>query len=533
MKKTFLCGLLLMVGTILEVCAQSIILDNKLQFNSADALASPPDGWNFENCSLAQVPLNSTYFVKLNNGSITTPRLEGLAGNARIYFLIRPTESDYTFSLSVEGAGVLDRESDTYTSGQWSRGVPYLLRNVNESTRIVFHGENVMICNVEVSDMGDLVFYESFDRCAGSGGTDDIYTISSSVITSAKLDNPVGNEINGVTEGNKCVGFPQNISNDVNKAYVTPPIPSDDTSSYLFSFKAAKAKDNGKLQIQYYDNTELKWQSNTVTASLAFQEWKDITFSLDNMDASKGVYFIGSLCFLDELKIYEVKSLSMSESSLETAVASEWQDKTVCLSLTRTFQEDIWNTCCLPFDFTASLLRTAAGNNELEVELRSVSSITSEGVFHFESVLSIPAGEPFLLKVSETVSNPKFRNVVMKALEPASATSPSAPGYAFTGCYGKTTLNTDGTHVFIGTDGELHRPSSTGNTMRGMRAFFELPSYEAARGIAFDERPTGIYHPMSPSSSADVLYNLSGQRVKHPTSGLYIKNGKKIILNHK
>lgn len=527
MKKTFLCGLLLMVGTILEVCAQSIILSNKLQFNSADALASPPDGWNFENCSLAQVPSNTTYFVQLNNGSITTPRLEGLAGNARIYFLIRPTKSNYTFSLSVEGAGVLDRESDTYTSGQWSRGVPYLLRNANESTRIVFHGENVMICNVEVSDMGDVIFYESYDRCNGEHGQNGDFTDDDAgSINNSMLDNPMAKDgFKYVLEGNDCVIFRDN-------GYLyTPFIPSSETGGYILSFKLAGFSNYKSMSVKYTLNSGTTKTKNI--AGIPLRGWGDFSVLIPEMDCSKGLEFRGNLCFLDELKIYEVKSLSMSESSLEAAVASEWQDKTVCLSLTRTFQEDIWNTCCLPFDFTASLLREAAGNNELEVELRRVSSITSEGVFHFESVLSIPAGEPFLLKVSETVSNPKFRNVVMKALEPASATSPSAPDYAFTGCYGKTTLNTDGTRVFIGTDGELHRPSATGNTMRGMRAYFELPSYEAARGIAFDERPTGIYHPMSPSSSADVLYNLSGQRVKQPTSGLYIKNGKKIILNHK
>ena len=384
-----------------------------------------------------------------------------------------------------------------------------------------------MICNVEVSDMGDVIFYESYDRCNGDYGQNGNFTNNAGdSISNSNLDNPMAKvDFDYVVQGDDCVIFKD-------KGYLcTPFIPSSETGGYILSFKLAGFHKDVLMSVKYTLNSGTTKTKNI--ADIPLKEWRDFSVLIPEMNRLKGLEFRGDLCFLDELKIYEVKSLSMSESSLETAVASEWQDKTVCLSLTRTFQEDIWNTCCLPFDFTASLLRTAAGNNELEVELRRVSSITSEGVFHFESVLSIPAGEPFLLKVSETVSNPEFRNVVMKALEPASATSPSAPGYAFTGCYGKTTLNSDGTRVFIGTDGELHRPSATGNTMRGMRAYFELPSYEAARGIAFDERPTGIYHPMSPSSSADVLYNLSGQRVKHPTSGLYIKNGKKIILNHK
>ena len=74
MKKILLSGLLLIVGAVLEICAQSIILDNKLQFESADALSSPPEGWSFTNCSLEQN--GEKWFVKVGNeGSVTTPPL--------------------------------------------------------------------------------------------------------------------------------------------------------------------------------------------------------------------------------------------------------------------------------------------------------------------------------------------------------------------------------------------------------------------------------------------------------------------------
>lgn len=533
MKKILLSGLLLIVGAVLEICAQSIILDNKLQFESADALSSPPEGWSFTNCSLEKVNESSKFFVRLNNGSFTTERLTGLTGNARINFLIYPFAKDYEFSLSVEGEGVLDRNSASYEIESWRRGRPFLLRKANADSRIVFSGNNIAICNIEVSEMNDVLFYESFDRCVGTGGNDGIYSITSDALTLGKLDNPIDYEIQGITLGNKCICFPQNLDNNSNRAYKTPPIPSDDTDSYSLLFRALKAKDNGRLIVQYYSKTIQKWKN--ISVSLDYQEWKDISLLFDDMDASKEIRFIGSLIFLDELKVYEVKALPMSESSSETSIPAEWLNKTVCMSLTRTFQKDIWNTCCLPFDFDASLLHKATGNNDLTVELRHLSDITSEGIYHFGTITTVPAGEPFLLKVGENVSNPEFRNVVVKALTPASATSPSAAGYAFAGCYGKTTLATDGTHVFIGTDGLLHRPTETGNTMKGMRAYMVLPSNQSARGLVFDDTPTAIeaLKPTSVSPSSDVLYNLSGQRVAKPAKGLYIKNGKKIIVNHK
>ena len=512
----------------MEICAQSIILDNKLQFASADGLSSPPDGWKFENCSLTGS--DNKYFVTLGaEGSVTTPPLAGLTGNANIIMLVYPESETYEFNISVIGQGEVTPSTYAYEPRGWRRVCPFLLKNGNADTRIVFSGYNYRICNLTVTDIGDAVFYESYDRCSGGYGQNDEFGFETTKLTNGMLDNPIGEEDFkkvGATAGKKCVFFPED------KSIFTPAIPVSETDGYVVSLKlAGYNKKAMAMSVKYTLNNGKT--SKSVINDIPFQEWGDFSVLIPEMDYSKGVEFNGSVCFLDELKIYEVKSLSMSESSSETAVAAEWQDKTVCLSLTRTFQADIWNTCCLPFDFTASLLRTAAGDNDLEVELRRLSDITSEGVFHFESVSTIPAGEPFLLKVGETVSNPVFRNVVMKTLEPASAASLSAPGYAFTGCYGRTTLNTDGTHVFIGTDGELHRPSEAGNTMKGMRAYMELPSHEAARGIAFDERPTGVSHLPSASSSADVLYNLSGQHVKNPATGLYIKNGKIIMMNSK
>lgn len=48
--------------------------------------------------------------------------------------------------------------------------------------------------------------------------------------------------------------------------------------------------------------------------------------------------------------------------------------------------------------------------------------------------------------------------------------------------------------------------------------------------IFSDDTTTGIHMTAIPSANNDVLYNLSGQQVAQPTKGLYIRNGKKIII---
>lgn len=532
MKRILLCGLLLIAGAVLGVCAQSTVLSVSLQFENANDLATaPPEGWSFENCSLK---LSGTkYFVQVGNegtgGSVTTQPLAGLTGNANIVMLVNPVSADYEFSISVVGEGELNRITYKYPNiNSWQRACPFLLKNANAETRIVFSGRNFKICNIEVTDIGDAVFYESFNRCKGKYGQEGNFGFEGTEFTNSNLDNPLSTvKYDKITAGNGCVFFQD-------KGYFyTPAIPVSETGGYILTFKlAGYHKEYKEMAVSFArpDLTTLKVSINEIPQ----QTWGDFSVLIPEMIPSGDLRFDGRQCFLDELKVYEVKPLSMDESSSEASVAAEWQNKTVCMSLTRTFQKDIWNTCCLPFDFNASLLRTAAGDGALSVELRHLSDITSEGIFHFESVSSIPAGEPFLLKVSETVTNPVFRNVVVKALEPVPATSSSAPGYAFAGCYGKTVLETDGTHVFIGTDGLLHHPSPTGNTMRGLRAYMVLPTQNASRGLVFDERPTFVDRlPASSSSSADVFYSLSGQRVQNPACGLYVKNGKKIIISRR
>ena len=532
MKKILLSGLLFIVGAVLEICAQSIILDNKLQFESADALSSPPEGWSFTNCSLEQE--GEKWFVMVGDeGSVTTPPLTGLNGNANIVMLVKPSSksNNYEFNISVIGEGEVTPTTADYTAGGgWKRVSPFLLKNATSDTRIVFSGNDFEICNVTVTDIGDAVFYESYDRCSGDYGQNGNFGYESTKLTKSMLDNLLEDKIFKnitATAGKQCVFFPDDTH------ISTPAIPASETGCYIVSFRLAGYKSVAKMSMTYYSNNGDMLSSNI--SDIPSLKWENVNISISDVDHLGGLGFYGKQCFLDELKVYEVKALPMSESSSETSIPAEWLNKTVCMSLTRTFQKDIWNTCCLPFDFDASLLHKATGNNNFTVELRHLSDITSEGIYHFGTITTVPAGEPFLLKVGETVSNPEFRNVVVKALTPASATSPSAAGYAFAGCYGKTTLATDGTHVFIGTDGLLHRPTETGNTMKGMRAYMVLPSNQSARGLVFDDTPTAIeaLKPTSSSPSSDVLYNLSGQRVAKPAKGLYIKNGKKIIVNHK
>jgi hypothetical protein len=57
-----------------------------------------------------------------------------------------------------------------------------------------------------------------------------------------------------------------------------------------------------------------------------------------------------------------------------------------------------------------------------------------------------------------------------------------------------------------------------------------IPKEQAASGFSFDSQTTAIESVEKVASENGVYYNIAGQRVAQPTKGLYIVNGKKVII---
>ena len=71
---------------------------------------------------------------------------------------------------------------------------------------------------------------------------------------------------------------------------------------------------------------------------------------------------------------------------------------------------------------------------------------------------------------------------------------------------------------------------STGGTLAAGKAYLVLSSPEARIvTMKFDGEATGISELKSVAEDG-TLYNLNGVRVSQPTKGLYIQNGKKIVV---
>lgn len=523
-----------------QVSAQRQILNESLEnvlgsgvegsITSSSELSEGLRNWTFVNC-LTENLNNRNRLRVAANGSVTTAPLTNATGNVLASFFIYPTVSDQVISVSHDGKGELVDESRSYsTKNAWNRGLPILIKNADGQTRFTLSSTSAFyIANVVVTDIDDGVYYESFDRHNGKGGNDGDYDETGDAdVQKSWFDYPFTDDLNSrfafSSWASQCVylgsgGF-----------YRTLAFSSSETGDYMLTFKVAgKDKNASKLEIVFKPTTSISTQRDAVTESIEYHSWVTVNQLLPNLQDNTPLRFSGEYVYLDEVLISEIKNMDLEETADNSAVLTSKNGKTVYANLTRTLKADIWNTCCLPFAITAELLREVSGNNELEVELKTLTSIEN-GVFSFSTATSVPAGKPFFVKVNQDIVNPVFPNVAITAPTPLYE---EKDGYGFQGIYSRTTLNTDGTHVFLGTDGQLHKPSSAGNQMNGMRAYMVIPENADARVVFVDEEGETTKVDMrsiaDAPSAAPFCFTLQGQRVTSPRKGIYVKDGKKLF----
>lgn len=188
------------------------------------------------------------------------------------------------------------------------------------------------------------------------------------------------------------------------------------------------------------------------------------------------------------------------------------------VSLTRTFAADSWNTVCLPVA-VASVADTF-GENAAAYEFTGFNGQT----LSFSKVAALEAGTPYIIYVENAISSLSFTNaeVVATAGNVTQGTATFQGTYApiadMSGKYGVTTKNTIA-------------KGKSGSSIKGFRAYFEGDNLSNARINAIDES-TGISRVFAADEvlGDQRVYNLNGQHVENAKKGVYIVNGKKVVI---
>lgn len=278
----------------------------------------------------------------------------------------------------------------------------------------------------------------------------------------------------------------------------------------------------GKLTVSpgTYDSNTKTWEGNAQSISLAIPSGADATF-FQTMTVTYSKVAANPTLPLDE----NAEKSVTDEALLNAVIAGKAYDVT----LTRTLTANAWNTICLPFDVTAEqiadVLKSTGNVKEFDCEDAKTQTI------YFKDATTMTAGVPYLIKPTESATELVFKGVKITEYEPKNA---SGGNYAVYGTFGKYAMKTDGTELFLKTDGKFYVPAVGKETMNGFRAYFIAPKNTAgaALNLSFGEA-TGIDGVAADAEKNVKVYNVNGQYVGTSLDalpkGLYIVGGKKVL----
>ena len=204
----------------------------------------------------------------------------------------------------------------------------------------------------------------------------------------------------------------------------------------------------------------------------------------------------------------------------------------------RTINAGEWSTICLPFAMSQAQCQAAFGS---DVEIGDFTGYTYNSgedkiTVNFSSVTAIEANHPYIIKVSAAVTEFTVDGVDVNPADDPRVTfrTSSKKLKDFVGTYvADFDFYNDAKHtpLFLSGNKFWYATESTKH-MKAFRAYFDfvdmLSEVDAARvAIAFDEAT--VINDVR-TCSDDRYYNLSGQQVETPTKGVYVKNGKKVIV---
>lgn len=194
-----------------------------------------------------------------------------------------------------------------------------------------------------------------------------------------------------------------------------------------------------------------------------------------------------------------VENLTLGEAEGNADLVSYYQDAYVhSITIDRTFRADGgYYTLCLPFALTEDDMRTAFPGMQFK-QLKDIEEVDEDKVvYHFLSVKSTVAGEPYLVRILPGVTNdivkPVVKNKFILATKPSVMSSLLSSGhFKFIGIYDPTLIPADGRYRFVSADGTDLVPPNTEGNLKGLRAYFLLPEPYATCEFDSNGKPRAV-----------------------------------------
>lgn len=252
------------------------------------------------------------------------------------------------------------------------------------------------------------------------------------------------------------------------------------------------------------------------------------TFSSKKVTESAKYYLTGDLDLKDGSKAWR--------NFYSFNVNSDVSD--INVSYTRTFANNNWNAWYMPFDIEASEYSDKVTFYEITGVEESDDSWNTTLT---EVTGTVNANTPYIVKSkSESSQDVVFTATSLKKTENASKVLTSDKGsiFTFTGNYTKKFAKLEsGWYGLASKDGTFSKQTgNVNNSLYPFRFFLTIEGAAASKAniggfnIVEDNDPTGINNVNVETKKDNIVYDLQGRRVSNPTKGIYIVNGKKVLV---
>ena len=271
----------------------------------------------------------------------------------------------------------------------------------------------------------------------------------------------------------------------------------------------------------FIDDTE---EATATAQDIALNGTKTFSFSYaipENKTAQIKVYYSDNA----EAFVTAENAMRVNYTMDENTAPASFDAGTYNVTLTYTKGAEKLGTICLPFATTTEELSTKYGTTVKIYELTS----HADHVISFSGVENLDAGKPYLIYSDEALSGEL--TFADKAVVASPGTT-DASSVTFHGIYAPTTAGNWGDEWYGVTSAGKIAKGTSATTMNGLRAYFTGDVANARIFIMDDEDVTGIAAINREGMAIDnaAVYTLNGQKVQHAKKGLYIVNGKKVVI---
>lgn len=234
----------------------------------------------------------------------------------------------------------------------------------------------------------------------------------------------------------------------------------------------------------------------------------------------------GDWVVLDNFRLTYMGMPAITIAETDAAAPSEL-NVPVTVTLTRTLTGGQWNGFSLPFSFSADQIAASDLNG---AEIKQFCSV-DENTITLEDATEIVAGDPYLIKPAANVVNPEFIGVAVVDIDEAEHVKGTGD-YTFAPHLYNTSLATDGSIAYVSTADSSIKKLMSGN-IKGLRSVFQIPTTTNAKAlvIQFADTADAIATVDAEGNLIDgPIYNIVGQQMSKPQRGVYIINGKKVLV---